>query len=154
MGVEGPVIIGGVFGGAVGRLFSGGACCCSTTVMVNDFGTAVLPDESVAVHVTVVSPIGKIEPEGGLQTGTIRPSTSSVADGCGYGTGAPEELVALTLIGEGGRVITGGILSGLALTVIAKLVIFFSIPCSGVAVIVAVYCPGVIVSSVAIVKVA
>src|SRR5215210_1289348 len=124
MGVEGPVIIGGVFGGAIGRLFSGGTCCCSTTVMVKDFGTAVLPDESVAVHVTVVSPIGKIEPEGGLQTGTIRPSTSSVADGCGYGTGAPEELVALTLIGEeveeGGRVITGGVLSGLALTVMVK----------------------------------
>jgi hypothetical protein len=40
---------------------------------------AVLPALSVALHVTVVVPIGNIEPEGGLDTAVIVPSTLSVA---------------------------------------------------------------------------
>ncbi len=41
-----------------------GAVLCST-VIVNDF-SAVLPAVSVAVHVTIVSPIGNISPDYGL----------------------------------------------------------------------------------------
>ena len=84
-------------------------------VTKNDFDT-VLFDESLAVHVTLVFPIGKVEPEGGLQDIAISlpilscvivrvspskvavPSTLSFADTPSYGTGAPEGLVALSVI--------------------------------------------------------
>jgi len=45
-----------------GRVRVGGVV--STTVTVDD-ADPVLPNESVAVHVTVVTPMGKVEPEGG-----------------------------------------------------------------------------------------
>ena len=38
-----------------------------------------LPCESVAVHVTVVVPTGKLLPEAGVQLGVIEPSVLSVA---------------------------------------------------------------------------
>src|SRR5688572_389292 len=41
----------------------------------------VLPCESVAVQVTVVSPSGKRNPEPGVQEATPGPSTASVVDG-------------------------------------------------------------------------
>lgn len=41
---------------------------------------AVLPDESVAVQVTVVVPAGKADPVGGLQT-TVAPGQLSVTAG-------------------------------------------------------------------------
>ena len=44
---------------------------------------AVLPDESVAVQVTVVVPIGNEEPEGGLQTVVGAGGQLSVATGAG-----------------------------------------------------------------------
>jgi len=50
----------------VGQVIIGGTV--SLTVMVNEQGSDVLPKESLAVHVTVVSPFGKVEPEGGEQT--------------------------------------------------------------------------------------
>ena len=43
---------------------------------------AVLPEASVAVQVTVVTPTGKQEPAGGLQT-TVTPGQLSVATGGG-----------------------------------------------------------------------
>jgi hypothetical protein len=60
------------------------SCCCIacarlSTLTTNVAGIAVLPALSVAVHVTIVSPIGNVEPDGGLQVGVIVPSTSSVA---------------------------------------------------------------------------
>jgi hypothetical protein len=53
----------------------------SLTVTVKE-QLAVLPDVSVAVHVTVVVPFEKVEPEGGLQT-TVTPGQLSVAVGSG-----------------------------------------------------------------------
>jgi hypothetical protein len=45
----------------------------------------VLFEESVAVHVTVVTPTGKHEPDGGLQT-TTTPGQLSEATGAGKAT--------------------------------------------------------------------
>ena len=57
--------------------------------MTEKVPVATFPCSSEAVHVTVVVPIGKNEPEPGLQTTTTSPSTRSVAVGCGYTTVAP-----------------------------------------------------------------
>jgi hypothetical protein len=51
----------------------------SLTVTVN-WQLAVLFDASCAVHVTVVVPFGKVEPDGGLQL-TVAPGQLSLADG-------------------------------------------------------------------------
>ncbi len=53
--------------------------CVSFTVTVNKHAV-VLPDPSVAVHVTVVVPFGKLVPDAGLQT-TAAPEQLSVAVG-------------------------------------------------------------------------
>src|SRR2546422_278518 len=49
---------------SAGRVKAGGVV--SRTVTVED-AEPVLPNPSVAVHVTVVTPMGKVEPEGGEQ---------------------------------------------------------------------------------------
>jgi hypothetical protein len=49
----------------------------SLTVTVK-LQVAVLPDESVAVQVTVVVPLGKLEPEGGVQL-VVTPGQLSLA---------------------------------------------------------------------------
>lgn len=51
----------------------------SCTVTPKD-ALALLPEESVAVQVTVVAPSGKVLPEDGEQLGVMLPSTLSVAD--------------------------------------------------------------------------
>ena len=38
-----------------------------------------LPRVSVAVQVTTVAPLGKVDPDGGLQAGVIAPSAESFA---------------------------------------------------------------------------
>ena len=50
----------------------------SLTLTVNE-QEALLPDASIAVQVTVVVPLAKVEPDGGVQTGTSAPSQSSLA---------------------------------------------------------------------------
>ena len=70
---------------------------------------SVFPNESVAVHVTVVVPTGNVEPDGGVQVGVIVPSSISVAD-TEYVTVIPVILVEyLTMFA--GTEITGGKLS-------------------------------------------
>lgn len=72
---------------------------------------AVLPDVSVAVHVTVVQPTGNVEPEGGLQD-VVTPGQLSLAVGGGKlttallppGTGVTDVTLA-------GQVIEGGCVS-------------------------------------------
>ena len=59
-----------------GQVIVGG--CVSLTVIVNE-QLAVLPEASLTLHVTVVMPLGKVEPEGGLQTGVPTPRQLSVA---------------------------------------------------------------------------
>jgi hypothetical protein len=53
----------------------------SKVVTVNE-QLLVLPEASVAVQVTVVTPVGKQEPEGGVQT-TVTPGQLSDAVGGG-----------------------------------------------------------------------
>lgn len=77
----------------------------STTVMVK-LPVAVLLALSVAEQLTVLDPSGKVEPEAGLQTTLIVPSTSSVALAV-YVTDAPAALVALAVI-SAGRLRVGG----------------------------------------------
>src|SRR6266545_354596 len=60
----------------------------SRTVTVKE-QVAWLPDASVAVQVTVVVPVGKNEPEAGLQTTLIGPGQLSVAVGAANVTTAP-----------------------------------------------------------------
>ena len=65
---------------------------------------------SVAEQVTMVLPIGNIDPEAGIQvTGTL-PSTKSVAVGVVNVTVAPEELTAFAVIFEIGET-TGAVVS-------------------------------------------
>src|SRR4029078_7888162 len=50
----------------------------STTWTTNVFGTATLPWESVAVHVTVVLPTEKTLPDAGAPTAVATPSTTTI----------------------------------------------------------------------------
>ena len=52
----------------------------ATTFTVNDF-VAVLPEPSLAVHVTVVVPSANVEPLAGLHVTATVPLTASVAVG-------------------------------------------------------------------------
>jgi len=63
-----------------GQVIEGG--CVSLTVIVN-VQVAVLPDESATVHVTVVVPFGKNEPDAGEQTGVPTPGQLSDTVGAG-----------------------------------------------------------------------
>src|ERR1700741_1788936 len=68
---------------------------------------AVLPDASVAVQVTVVTPTGKQLPEGGLHT-TTTPGQLSDAVVVKLTTTQGSAGVAVTAVRLGGHVITGG----------------------------------------------
>ena len=70
------------------------------------------PAEFVALQVTVVVPIGNVEPEGGVQV-TVAPL---VAVGVGYVTTPPVEVVAVTVILIG-QVIAGGWVAGVSVTI-------------------------------------
>ena len=50
---------------------------------------AVFPTPSVVVHVTVVVPFGKNEPDAGTHTGAVTPGQLSLTVGAGYVTTAP-----------------------------------------------------------------
>jgi hypothetical protein len=67
---------------------TGGKVSLRLTVTVKD-AEPVFPCESVAVHVTVVVPTGKVLPEAGLQVGVREPSTMSVAVASPYVTALP-----------------------------------------------------------------
>jgi len=84
----------------------GGVVSC--TVTVND-AVLVLPAASVAVHITVVVPNEKVEPEAGEHVTGIEPSKLSVAVAV-YATVAPAGDVASAVIGAG-TVIDGGVAS-------------------------------------------
>jgi hypothetical protein len=69
---------------------------------------AVFPDVSVAVHVTVVVPIAKHDPDIGLHT-LVTPGQLSFAVGCTYVTTTHGSLiVAVLAVMFAGHVITGG----------------------------------------------
>ncbi len=58
-------------------------------------GTLVSPAASVAAHVTVVTPRGKVDPAGGLHATAGLGSAASSATGSWYGTTAPVATAAL-----------------------------------------------------------
>lgn len=77
-----------------------------------------LPDVSLAVQVTVVTPIGKLEPEAGVQVTGLEPSQVSLAVAVNVAVAEPEPIgFSVTLIGPG-QVTTGPWLSA---TVTVKL---------------------------------
>ena len=57
----------------VGQVIAGAVVSLTLTVKVHD---PVFPDVSVAVHVTVVVPTGKLDPEAGTQTTLALPQLS------------------------------------------------------------------------------
>ena len=71
---------------------------------------AVLPDASVAVQVTVVTPVGKQLPEGGLQT-TVTPGQLSLAVVVKVTTVQGSVTLADTAVMLAGQVIVGGCVS-------------------------------------------
>ena len=71
---------------------------------------AVLPDASVAVQVTVVTPVGKQLPEGGLQT-TVTPGQLSLAVVVKLTTVQGSVTLADTAVMLAGQVIVGGCVS-------------------------------------------
>src|SRR5579864_1561870 len=74
---------------------------------------AVFPLESLAVHVTVVEPSGKVLPDAGAQfTGNGVPS-AAIAVALKL-TGVPSGPVASAISGEAGTVTTGGAVEGIA----------------------------------------
>ena len=75
---------------SAGTVITGAVVSC--TVTWND-ECDLFPAPSVAVQLTVVGPLGKVAPDGGVQlTGTL-PSTRSVAVGLCTATAAPAGLV-------------------------------------------------------------
>src|ERR671925_2428960 len=102
----GPVVF--TFMGCAGTEILGAE---SRTVTVNVL-KSLLSELSLAVHVTKVLAIGKIEPEGGSQDGVIGLSILSIADTV-YDTDAPDKEVASASTGDCGTLSVGGILSWL-----------------------------------------
>src|SRR6266498_3049430 len=84
-------------------LVTTGGVVSATTVTQND-ALVSLRLESVAVHTTSVVPIGNVEPEGGVQTGVIDPSTMSVAVAVNVTTGFDVVMSAGTM--RSGRVVS------------------------------------------------
>ena len=100
----------------VGTLSSCRQAAKSVTLKLQE---AVLPEASVAVHVTVVVPTGKVEPDGGTQA-AVTPGQLSLAVGGGKVTVplvASGQVCAATVVTLAGQVIVGGWVS---LTVTVK----------------------------------
>ena len=72
---------------------------------------ALFPAASAAVQLTVVAPVGNVPPEVGAHETATGPSTTSVAVGSVYVTGAPALEVAAAVIGAGTLLIVGAIVS-------------------------------------------
>jgi len=81
----------------------------SITVTVNEHDT-VLFDASVAMQVTVVAPLLKVEPDAGVQT-TVGVPQLSVADNTGQETTAEHSPASVFVTMFCGQVIAGGVLS-------------------------------------------
>ena len=89
----------------------------SRTVTLEEAEPA-LPAASVAVQVTVVVPIGKVEPELGVQIEVSEPLTMSVADAEKVAT-APLGPVASRLAGSPENEIVGGVVSTIVILKVA-----------------------------------
>jgi hypothetical protein len=94
---------------SAGTVTTGGTVSSRLTVTVKE-AEPVFPCESVAVHVTVVVPTGKVLPEAGLQVGVSAPSTVSLAVAAPYVTAVPPGL-SVEVETLAGAVTTGGVVS-------------------------------------------
>src|SRR5262245_30421324 len=106
------------------------------TLTLND-ADAELLCASVAVQLTVVSPMGNVDPEAGAQFTATDPSTRSLAVGFEYVTSAPDADVASTEMSAGTPAMDGGVVSW---TVILK-DLLAELPCESVALHSTVVCP-------------
>src|SRR5215208_1885234 len=84
-------LVASAAGGADGSVNFGGVVSCTMTL---NEPSALFPDASVAVQLTVVVPNGNVEPEAGSHVTSTGPSTASLADTPVYVTSAPSALVA------------------------------------------------------------
>src|SRR4051794_1507518 len=91
-----------------GQLIEG--ACVSLTVTVN-MQLPVLPDASVAVHVTVVVPFENVEPDAGEHVGVPTPGQLSLAVAFVYVTAAVHTFGAVDLVTLAGHVTVGACVS-------------------------------------------
>src|SRR5206468_3669203 len=89
-----------------GTVTTGAVVSTTVTVKVAD---PVLSLLSVAEQVTVVTPSGKVLPDGGVQVAVIEPSTASLAVAVNVTTAPAGPVASVTMLL--GTVITGGIVS-------------------------------------------
>lgn len=75
----------------------------------------------MAVQLTIVLPSGKVEPDGGADTGVMEPSTESAAEAV-YETGAPPGPVASAVM-SAGKVSTGSVVSWTITSKVPKVVL-------------------------------
>lgn len=122
-----PIIIAVAAAAPVANSPSGEPPALSRTVTWNA-ADALFFAASVAVHMTVVVPIAKVEPEGGLQAAATCPSTRSLAE-TEYVATAPDEPVA-SIVMFGSAEIAGGVVSW---TLTLKVAGVAALPCESVA---------------------
>src|SRR5207244_10511677 len=94
---------------SAGTVTTGGVVSLRDTVTVKE-AEPVLPCASVALHVTVVVPTGKLLPDGGLHVGVSEPSTMSVAVASPYVTVFPPGS-SVEVVTFAGTVTLGGVVS-------------------------------------------
>src|SRR2546425_6018321 len=96
---------------SAGATIEGEVVSRTVTVKLAEFE---FPEESVAVHMTVVVPRGNVEPDAGSHAAVGVASTASVAVGAGEATAAPGPVAAST-VGSGLANLGGGVASMRAL---------------------------------------
>ena len=82
-------------------------CWVSFTVTLK-LQFAVLPEASLTLQLTAVTPLGKLDPDGGLQDGAELPGQLSLTVGAGYVTVAAHWLGSVDRVTLAGQVIVGG----------------------------------------------
>src|SRR5262245_24112836 len=95
---------------SAGTVITGGVLSTRVIVTLNVVGAAALPWASVALHVTVVCPTGKFEPEAGAHVTATEPSTRSVAVGFVYVIVFPPGFDVVSVMSPCAA-ITGGVVS-------------------------------------------
>ena len=101
-----------------GTVMEGGVVSCTFTVNV---ALELFPLASVALQVTVVVAIAKVDPDEGEHVTVLLPETTSCAVGVVKGTLAPKADIASCVMGPGTLVITGGVESTTVIVNVAEL---------------------------------
>ena len=93
-----------------GQPFGNTGGCVSLTVTVK-LHIDMLFDESFTVHVIVVVPFGKVDPDAGLHVGAPTPGQLSLTTGAGYVTTAWQTFGSVPCVMLAGHVMFGGCVS-------------------------------------------